>query len=273
VLKKTKLSSRLDFSDEELDIIDQITITLALVFEKVRENVRSKGLLQQSSKMSSSLQYQATVAYVIKLLSLYHNQGRFTGVIKEEIAKMLSEKHQQDLLRNESLMSKVRKKFDNDGITFRIRGDKNIRAQLSIDTSRKPKAKRPRRVGTHTISKLVSTVEDYKRVLSNPKALELINCRLLKYPLLKETYSTIVRESFYAFKVGDQDFYNNLKMFRELFPTIDDDPISYSKLFQEQIRALSDTEMENLQQQTITYLIDNPHYPVIFIYSLYKLEN
>lgn len=272
-MRKTKLSSRLDFSDEELDIIFQITITLALVFEKVRENVSSKSLLQQSSKMASSLQYQTTVAYVIKLFSLYHDQGRFPSEIKNEIAKLLSEKHQKDLLKNESLMSKVQKNFDDDGVTFRIRGNNNIKAQLPTGTSKKPKAKMLRRVGAHTISKLTRTVEDYKRVLSNPNALDLINCTLLKYPLLKETYSAIIRESFHAFKVGDEDLYNNLKMFRELFPNIDDDPISYSKLFQEKIRVLSDTEMENLQQQAITYLIDNPYYPIFFIYSLYKLKN
>ena len=112
-LGKTKISSRLDFSDDEMDTIEQITFTLALVFEKIIGNMSAKGLLRQSSKMSSSLQYQTTVALVIKLLSLYNDQGHFTDEIKEEIAKMLSEKHQQDLLQNESLMSKVLKKFEN----------------------------------------------------------------------------------------------------------------------------------------------------------------
>ncbi|MGC1134088.1 MAG: hypothetical protein WA941_14785 [Nitrososphaeraceae archaeon] len=264
---------RLDFSDEELDIIDQITITLALVFEKVMKNVGSEGLLSQSSKMTSFLRYQTTVAYAIKLLSLYHDQSRFTGEIKEEIAKMLSEKHQQDLLKNESLMSKVLKNFDNNGVTFRIRGDKNIKTQLSTNNSRKPKAKRPRRVGTHTISKLTRTVENYKRVLSNPKGLDLINCRLLKYGLLSKTYSTIIRESFYAFKEGDENFYNNLKMFKVLFPNIDDDSMLDSKLFQERIKALSEAELENLQQQVTTYFVENPNYPVFFIFSLYKFGN
>lgn len=90
------------------------------------------------------------------------------------------------------------------GDTLRIRGDKNVKAQSSTDISRKPKAKRPRRVGAHTITKLTKTVEDYRRVLSNPKAIDFINCRLLKYGLLKEMYSTIIRESFHAFRVRDK---------------------------------------------------------------------
>jgi hypothetical protein len=272
-LRKKKTSSHLDFSDKELDIIDQITITLALVFEKVMENVSSKGLLQQSSKMTASLQYQTTVAYVIKLLSLYQDHGRFTRGIKEEIAKMLYEKHQHDLLKNESLMSKVLKNFDNDGITFRIRGDKNIQINLSAGISRKPKAKRPRRVGAHTISNLTRTIEDYKRVLSNPKGLDLINSRLLKYGLLREMYSAIIRESFHAFNVGDENFYNILKMFGVLFPNVDITSLPDRKLFQEQIKALSDTDTKNLQHEAVTYLVENPHYPILFIYSLYKFGN
>ena len=272
-LGKTKISSRLDFSDDEMDTIEQITFTLALVFEKIIGNMSAKGLLRQSSKMSSSLQCQTTVVLVIKLLSLYNDQGHFTGEIKEEIAKMLSEKHQRDLLKSESLMSKVLKKFDNGDITIRIRGDKDIKEQSPAGNSRKPKTKMLRRVGTHTISKLTKPIENYKRILSNPKALNLINCRLLKYGSLKETYSTIVKESFQAFKVGDENFYNNLKMFRELFPNINYASMPDSKLFEERIKALSDTELENLQNQAIIYFVENPHYPIFFIYSLYKFGN
>jgi len=116
-------------------------------------------------------------------------------------------------------------------------------------------------------------VEDYKRVLSNPNALDLINRRLLKYGLLKKAFSTIIRESFYAFKVGDEDFYNILKMFGSLFPNAGVTFLPDPKLFQEQFKALSDTEIENLQQQAIAYFVDNPRYPIFFIFSLYKFGN
>ncbi|MGC1134229.1 MAG: hypothetical protein WA941_15490 [Nitrososphaeraceae archaeon] len=46
IILRKKISSQLDFSDEELHIIDEITITLALVFEEIVESVSSKGLLQ-----------------------------------------------------------------------------------------------------------------------------------------------------------------------------------------------------------------------------------
>jgi len=70
-----------------------------------------------------------------------------------------------------------------------------------------------------------------------------------------------------------KDFYDNLGMFRDLFPNVDITSLPDPKLFQKQIKALSGTEMENLQQQAIAHFIDNPHYPIFFIYSLYKFGN
>ena len=270
---KIYVPSQSDFTEEELDIIDEITITLALLFSNIIENMNSKNILQQSSKMSSSLSYLTTVAYTMKLIFLYHEQGQFTGEIKEEIAKMLCEKQQQDLLNNESLMSKVLKNFENNGVIFRVRGDQDIKAQSSTNISKKPKDRRPRRIGVHNISKFTRTVEDYKLALSNPKALEFINYRLVKYGLLSETYSTIFKESFQAFKKGDESFFKNLEMFKVLFQGVDFDLMPDSKTFQALIKSLSDTEMESLRQQFLTYYIKNPNYPIFFIFSLYKFRN
>jgi hypothetical protein len=268
-LRKVKTPSESDFTGDELEIINEITITLALVFEEIIKNVDASGILQQTSKMASP-QYQTTFAYAIRLQSLYEEKGRFTDEIKEEIAKMLSEDRQQALLSNESLMSKVLKNFDDDGIIVRIRGDKNIKTESSKSIQRKPKVGKPRRVGPHIISKMTRTVEDYKRILSNSKALNLINLKLSKYGLLEKAYSSIIRESFRAFKIGDENFYNNLKMFGILFPEVNDRSMPDSKIFQEKIQSLSNEEFENLREQVMAHLVINPRYPVFFIFSLYK---
>lgn len=273
MLRKTRNPSRLDFSDEEMDIIDQITITLALVFEKVIENISAEKLLQQSSKISSSLQYETTVVYTIKLISLYDLQGRFTDEIKEEIAKMLSEGHQQHLLHNESLMSKVLKNFENDGVIFKIKEKKNIKLQSPKSIKRKPKVGKPRHVGPYIVSKLTRSVEDYKRILTNPRALDLINNKLSKHKLLGKMYSTIIREAFNAFENGDENFYNALKMFKAIFTDVDDTSLPDPKLFQEQIKLLSEGDKENLAQQTKAHFLENPNYPIFFIFSLYKLTD
>jgi hypothetical protein len=124
-LRRTRHLSRLDFSDEDNDIIDQIIITLALVFEKVIENISAE-----------------------------------------------------------------------------LQSPKSIK--------RKPKVGKPRRVEPYIVSKLTRSVEDYKRILSNPRTLDLINNKLLKHKLLGKMYSTIIREAFSAFEKGDESFYNAL---------------------------------------------------------------
>ena len=270
-MTKAKSSSRSEFTDDELKIIDEITITLALVFEEVIKNVNSNGIIQQTSKLASSMQYQTTFAYAIRLLSLYEEKGRFPDEIKEEIAKMLSEDRQQALLTNESMMSKVLKNFEDDGITLKIRGDKDIKLQSPRSIQRKRKVGKPRRVGPHIVSKLTTTVEDYKRILSNSKATDLINRRMLNYGLLREVYSKIIKESFHAFQNGDESFYKSLDMFKSLFPE-HDELMPDSKLFHEQMRLLTNEEIENLQDQAMTHLIENQSYPIFFIFSLYKFR-
>jgi len=270
---KTPSESESDFTVDELEIINEITITLALVFEEIIKNVNASDMLQQTSKMASSLKYQTTFAYGIKLQSLYEEKGRFPDEIKEELAKMLSEDRQRALLTNESMMSKVLKNFDDDGITLKIKGDKDIKAQSPRSVKRKPKVGKPRRVGPHIISKLTTTVEDYKRILSNSKALGLINRKLLNYGLLGEVYSKIIKESFHAFQNGDENFYNYLNMFKSLFPNVADTSLLDPKLFQVRIKQLTEAKMENLQKEAIAHLVENPSYPVFFIFSLYKLGN
>ena len=268
-MRKAKSSSGSEFTDDELEIIDEITITLALVFEDVIRNVNSNSIIQQTSKLASSMQYQTTFAYAIGLLSLYDEKGRFPDEIKEEIAKMLSEDHQQDLLTNESMMSKVLKNFEDDGITFKIRGDKDIKIQSPRSIQRRRKVGKPRRVGPHIVSKLTTTVEDYKMILSNSKATDLINRRMLNYGLLREAYSKIIKESFHAFQKGDENFCKNLDMLKPLFPE-HDESMPDAKLFQEQMRLLTNEELENLQDQALVHLIENQSYPILFIFSLYK---
>jgi hypothetical protein len=267
---KTPTQSESDFTVDELEIINEITITLALVFEEIIKNVNASDMLQQTSKMASSLKYQTTYAYAIKLQSLYEEKGRFPDEIKEELAKMLSEDRQRALLTNESMMSKVLKNFDDDGITLKIKGDKDIKAQSPRSVKRKPKVGKPRRVGPHIISKLTTTVEDYKRILSNSKALGLISRKLLNYGLLGEVYSKIIKESFHAFQNGDENFYNYLNMFKSLFPNVAD---TSPKLFQVRIKQLTEAKMENLQKEAIAHLVENPSYPLFFIFSLYKFGN
>lgn len=270
-MRKKKTAERSEFTDEDGEIIEEITITLAIMFDNIINNLSSQDILEHSSRIASSMKYQTIVAYVIRLQSLYGEQGRFTSEIKEEIAKMLSEERQRGFLNNESVMSKVLKNFERNGVIFKIKGKKEIKAQSPRSLRRKLKTGRPRRVGHPIISKLTKAVEDYKRILSNPKALGIINHNLLKYRLVEKTYSEMIQEVFDAFKKGDKKFFNALKMYRTSFPNIDDGSLPDPELFQKRINSLSDAELKSFQQQTVNHFLKNPSTSIFFIFSLSKL--
>jgi hypothetical protein len=128
-------------------------------------------------------------------------------------------------------------------------------------------------MGPFIISKLKPTIEEYRQILSDPKAVELVNRTLLKDGLLREVYSTIVRGSFHAFTKGDESFYNALEKFKILFPNVDNTSLPEPKLFQERFKSLSEGEMESLQEKTITHFVKNPSFPIFFIFSLSKFAN
>ncbi len=268
--KKSPLS---EFTEDDKEIIKEITITLAIEFAKILENLNVRDILEQSAKIASSMQYSTFIAYTLHLIYLYHDQGRFPEEIKSEIASMLIKKHQEVFLHNPTVMSKVLKMSENYGVTLKIKDKKNIKTQSPKSIPRKPKIGRSRRVGRYVVSKLTSTAEDYKRVLSNSRALDLINSELLKYGLLRNTYSTIITEAFLAFEEGDENFYDALKMFKILFPNVDDTFLRVPKLFQRRIKSLSERKKESLRHEVISYLVKNPSSSVFFIFSLSKLAN
>jgi hypothetical protein len=261
-----------------MEIIFEITITLARVFQNIIDNLKVNGIVDAAKKMNSSLQLQVAIFYIIKLLSIYQEHGRFTYEIKEEIAKMLSEEHQQAFQKNDSVMSKVLKLFEDGGIIFKVRGKDMVKKKSPESIARRVKGSKPRRVkgskprraGPFIISKLKPTIEEYKQILSDPRAVELVNQTLSKDGVLREAYPTIIRESFHALKEGDESFYNALEKFN---PNIDSTSLPTPKLFQEQFKSLSEGEMESLQKETITHFVKNPSFPIFFIFSLSKFAN
>jgi hypothetical protein len=91
--------------------------------------------------------------------------------------------------------------------------------------------------------------------------------------LLRKTYSKIVTEAFLAFEEGNESFYGTLKMFKNLFPDMNDASLLDPKLFQRRIRSLSEAKKKSLRQEVISYLVKNPSSPVFFIFSLSKPAN
>jgi len=122
------------------------------------------------------------------------------------------------------------------------------------------------------VKKLTATVQDYKTILSNPQALDLINTRLRKHGILKKAYDLISKNAFYAFKKGDVKMYDFLETFKELFPDLDPSVIPDSKVFREGIKAAERKTMERMRKELVQHLLNTPINSIFFIFSLAKLE-
>ena len=114
------------------------------------------------------------------------------------------------------------------------------------------------------------TVEEYKKILSNPQALDLINNNLIKYGKLEKAYNLIVDNAFSLFKRGDEQTYNFLHTFKVSFPNVDTNAMPNPKLFQEAINSMGEHELEELRKQGVRFLLENPSTGVFFIFSLSK---
>jgi hypothetical protein len=114
-------------------------------------------------------------------------------------------------------------------------------------------------------------VEGYKKVLSNPRALALINNKLIRYGELEKAYNIITKQAFYFLKKGGEKEHDFLHAFKILpLPTdlLANNGMLDPKSFQERINAISEEELEEWRKQFVRYLLENPSAGIFFIFSL-----
>jgi hypothetical protein len=128
--------------------------------------------------------------------------------------------------------------------------------------------------GPPVIKKLKPKVEDYRKILSNPKALAIINNKLIKYGKLEKAYNIIAKKAFYFLKEGGKNEYDFLQVFKVLLPT--DLSINNTMLdvksFQEGFNAISEEDLGEYRKQFVQYLLENPSAGIFFIFNLAKFE-
>jgi hypothetical protein len=226
------------------------------------------------SKLTSSEKNLSRVFMTLLIPNM--NQGK--GLYPEEIHKNLIEvskflvKESEDIFLNRpSTRSKLLKEFENRGIFSSTRGKKKIRLESPKDVEKKSKIRKDRHEGYPIVYKLTSTVQDYKRILSNPQSVRKINNRLRRYGILEEVYDLILRQAFYFLKTGDERMYDFLQTFKAILPNLDANMVPDPKTFKEQINATEGKELEKLRKELVQHLLENPSSCVLVIFSLTKL--
>jgi len=271
--------SRGRFSDHDAEIIDQITITLGIVLDNIMKDFKNpKQVMKEYSDINSSRAKVTRAFTALSLTNIDQEKGAYPAQIQKAIIEMsrgFYKKFLEDFLSNPPNLSKVLKEFEDAGIIFSIIGKKEIKKRSPKSVPRKPKDsmyEERRLEGPPVVKKLTATVQDYKTILSNPQALDLINTRLRKHGILKKAYDLISKNAFYAFKKGDVKMYDFLETFKELFPDLDPSVIPDSKVFREGIKAAERKTMERMRKELVQHLLNTPINSIFFIFSLAKLE-
>jgi hypothetical protein len=268
------------FTDHETEIIEQIIITLAIMLDNIIKDYKNpEQTMKDYLEINSSETNLLRVFTALILGNINNERGMYLGEIREEISKLLYKKSQEDFLANSANLSKVLKEFGDIEITFSITGKKKIKELSPKSTvGRKPKVRMYQEEGPEgppVVKKLTDTVEDYKKILSNPQALHFINNKLIKYAKLEEAYNLIVDNAFSFFKKGNEDAYKFLDAFKVLFHNdtnaiMDTNTMPDRKLFREAINSRTEQELEELKEQFVRHLMENPSNSVFFIFSLAK---
>lgn len=179
-------------------------------------------------------------------------------------------KRSEYIVTSRSRLSKLLKEFEEKGIFLRTK-----ESDYKMISSKRPRRTKfeEKRVGYPSAYKLESKVEDYIRILSNPKALEFINKKLLKHGSLEKAYDLIFRNAIELFKNSGEGFFDFLFMFKRLFPNVDPTIIPDPKLARQAINSAKEQDLEALRKDFVNHFLENPEASVFFVFSLTKFED
>jgi hypothetical protein len=274
--ENVKNPSRNGFSEVERDIIDHITITLAVLFYSFIENHKDlRKMIEPVSKITlrNNDKDMARLGLTLDLKNMSRKEGMFPDQINKELARILLKGSKHVFLENQSTLSNVLKEFEDINILFRIKGKKNIKSQSSKSIKRKPKAGEAKRQGYPIVRKVTKTLKEYERILSNPNAVNLINTDLIKHGRLKKVYELLFSDVLNIFKKAGPEFYDFLPIFGEIFPEVKTDTTPNPQLFQDAIKSVGQDELEQMKKEFVNHLLENPLSGIFFIFSLAGLEN
>jgi hypothetical protein len=271
-----KNSSQNRFSKDEINIINQITITVAALFHDfIKDHKHLKKMIEPVSKMGlgDNKKDLARLGLTLNLRNMSRKEGMFSDQINKDLARILLKGSEELFLKNKSTLSQVLKEFENKNFLFKIEGKKNIKYESPKSIKRKPKVGEAKRQGYPIVRKVTGTVEEYERILSNPKAVNHINKNLSDFGILKKVYILLSNDVFNMLEKADQKFYHFLPIFSEIFPEIKTNMIPDPQLFQNAIKSAGQDEIKHLKKEFIDHLLENPLSSIFFIFSLAGLEN
>ena len=264
------------FSKDEINIINQITITVAPLFHDfIKDHKYLKKMIEPVSKMGlgDNKKELARLGLTLNLRNMSRKEGMFPDQINKDLARIFLKGSKDLFVKNKSTLSNVLKEFEDKNILFKIEGKKNIKHESPKSIKRKPKVGEAKHQGYPIVRKVTGTIKEYERILSNPNAVNRINKNLSNYGILKKVYTLLSNDVFNMLEKADPKFYHFFPIFSEIFPEIKTDTIPNPQLLQNAIKSAGQDELKCMKKEFVDHLLENPLSSIFFIFSLAGLEN
>jgi hypothetical protein len=265
--KKSKNPAQ--FSEDEMKLINGITLSLAIKLHDCIQNYNDPEKYSKDlSKILESDNGMAFGTLFFSIINMNSDQPLVPAEINKKLAETLAEESQGYL--NSPNLSKALKSFKNAGLFCNERGKQNIKQQLPKSVPRKRKKGEPRREGYPSDYYISNKVKDYKKILSKPEAIELINQMLKELipDLLEKAYYTMFMISFHAVKKANERMD---KLFTQAIPkSVGYGTISTSKwnVYREHLLSCDKTQLEELAKESTDHFLENPYGPLFLVLSL-----
>ena len=141
---KTTLLNNL--SEHELEIIKEITITMAIALnDYLKPYKKPSAIMKTYSKLTSSEKKLSRVFMTLMIPNMNQEKGMFPEEIHKsltEISKILFKESRDTFLNRLSTRSKLLKEFENRGIFSSIRGKKKIKQESPKSVERRRKGRK-----------------------------------------------------------------------------------------------------------------------------------
>jgi hypothetical protein len=163
------------FTDHEVEIIEEITITLAMILGNcIREYKNPKKMMGMYSKISPSEKSQMRVFMSLSLRNMSHQEDQIKEILTK-ISMGLFEESRGVFHNSRPRLSKLLKEFETAGIILSIEGKKKIKKESPKSIPRKPKIGKERREAYPIAYKMRSIAPAMTRiVLQYPRLAEIL---------------------------------------------------------------------------------------------------
>lgn len=254
--------SQIQFSDHEIEVINEIIIGLAVIIDKYINNyVTPEKRFDKVKNLDDSTMHWLLMLFGARTPE--YDKGIFPEQMNKQLARILDRDYNTDYLNNPAMqvkLSRLRKELEAVEVLETIHGKKNIKKESPMSFPRKPKTGEPKRVGPPILYRTSKRVKDYMKILSNPKASTYITRMLLKFANLDKAYDLMSKNAFYFLNKGDENYYNIMAKYVEAtYPEeIDKDQEANIRALSSIFQGHKEEIMEMIRKEFIRFLRENP---------------